>query len=171
MPAIIYRITSPNGLKHYIGSTKKYYLSNRKADHISKWKLNKGRRCASHDLFDEYGVDKCEFVEIEKVPEEQRFERERYWMEFYHSINYIRPYSTKEEKKHMKKEWFQNYKIEHSEEYKERNHNSYLKQKEKLSHVNVCECGVSYTEGHKKRHMNSQRHARVDQLPSVSSTS
>lgn len=160
MSIIVYRITSPGGLEHYVGTTGKKYLCLRKADHKSKWKLQTGRRCASYELFDKYGFDKCEFVEIEKVSEEQRFVRERYWIETYKGINYNRPTSTIEEQVQSKSEWFQMYKAERKEEYKERNRKSYLKQKEKRSKVIQCECGKTYTANHKNRHLSTVAHRK-----------
>jgi len=159
--SIIYRITTPDGLKHYVGSTGKKYLCMRKSDHKFKWKqwkLQIGRKCTSYELFDEYGFDTCEFVEIEKVEKEQQLVRERHWIETYKGINRIRPTITIEEQKQFKSDWFQMYKTERKEEYVARNHTSYLKQKEKMSTVVQCECGKTYTANHKNRHLATVAH-------------
>lgn len=157
----IYKISSPNNERIYVGSTGKKYVSNRKSDHHHKYKLykqGKGRRCASYLLFDEYGFENCKWEIIEEVSNECQLERERYWYEQLNAINYIRPTSTPEEQKQSKAEWFQKYKEEKKEEYKERNHKSYLKQKDKMSEVIQCNCGKTYTANHKKRHMQTKFH-------------
>jgi len=157
MSIIIYKIFSTNGPKVYVGSTKKLYLCLRKADHRSKYRLNKGN-CASYELFNEYGLDNCIFEEIERVDLSVRFDRERYWVEELKAINYNRPYSTDEEKKKQQHDNHQRRKIENPDKYKEQYTISNLKQKDKLSKVIVCDCGVSHTLIHKNRHLKSKFH-------------
>jgi len=71
---IIYSITSLKGIKCYIGSTVQT-LNNRKAQHKKK------QNCTSKLLFDEYGFDNCIFTILEECIIEQRFERERHYIE------------------------------------------------------------------------------------------
>jgi len=71
---IIYSITSLKGIKCYIGSTVQT-LNNRKAQHKKK------QNCTSKLLFDEYGFDNCIFTILEECTIEQRFERERHYIE------------------------------------------------------------------------------------------
>jgi len=164
MSAIIYKIWSEKGDKIYVGSTGKQYLCNRKADHLSKYRLKKGRRCSSYDLFDEYGVENCIFEEIERVPNEERYDKERYWLEELKAINTKkRPRWSSEEEKQYFADRFQRLKQD-EEWYKARNHRSYLLRKDKLSEPIQCECGKTYTIQHKKRHEMTKFHlSKVNQ--------
>lgn len=67
----IYKIESHLGDKIYIGSTAKFYLSQRFQQHKSaykQWKEGKGCNVTSFELFEEYGVDNCQIVLIEECP-------------------------------------------------------------------------------------------------------
>ena len=154
----IYKIWSIKGNKIYVGSTSKQYLSTRKADHLSKYRLQKGRRCASYELFDEYGIDACEFELIEECNQEERYNKERYWINQLKTINYIRPFSTEEEKKHQKKEWFKKDKELNPEKYKERDIIQRQKNKDYRCEKLLCDCGLLYTRIHFNRHINTKRH-------------
>jgi len=159
MSSIIYKIWSEKGDKIYVGSTGKQYLSNRKADHLSKYRLKTGNRCSSYDLFDEYGVENCIFEEIDRAStQEERFMKERQWIAELNAINIQRnPRQSKEEKKQYFAERFQKIKNE-PEKYKERNRKNYLARKEVRSQSVLCECGKTYTIQHKKRHMETAFH-------------
>jgi hypothetical protein len=157
----IYKISSVKGDKVYIGSTTKHYLCTRKADHLSKYRLKKGRRCASYDLFDEYGVEYCVFELLEEFTEDQhsRFEREKYWIEQHPtSVNCNRPIMTKDEEKKMKHDWYIADKKANPEKYNARKHADYEKCKDERKIQETCECGLVYTRGHKKRHEQTKRH-------------
>lgn len=91
MSAIVYKIWSHRGDRVYVGTTGKKYLSSRKADHVSKYRLKKGMRCSSYDLFDAYGVENCEFEEIDRArTERERYEKERKWINKLKAINTIK---------------------------------------------------------------------------------
>ena len=64
----IYKIESALGDKVYIGSTTKQYLSQRMDKHRSCYKNKDSQKgkCTSFKLFDEYGVDNCNILLIEK---------------------------------------------------------------------------------------------------------
>jgi hypothetical protein len=127
----------------------------RKADHLSKWRLKKGHPCASWLLFDEYGTD-CKWEVIEKVSEEDRYTKERFWVEQLNAINFIRPIATEEEHKKQKAEWFQRYKVERRDEYLKKCRVKYSETKS--STIEQCECGKTYTRSHRKRHFSSAYH-------------
>jgi len=160
MTSKIYIIQSTKGEKVYIGSTKKKYLCDRKSDHLSKYRLNKGRHCASYDLFNEYGVENCSFVLLEECPLDQRFIQERWWIENTpHVVNQNRPFITEEEHAKLKADSHQRIKATQTEEEK----------KERVAHnrewskanreiPTQCECGGITTLAHMKRHLATQSH-------------
>jgi hypothetical protein len=135
MSAIIYKIWSEKGDKIYVGSTGKKYLCMRKADHLFHYKNQKGKRCSSYDLFDEYGVENCIFEQIDEAKsEEERFEKETYWINELHTVNIQRKarWSEEDEKQYFA-DRFQRLKTEDPEWYKARNRRSYELQKDMLS--------------------------------------
>ena len=156
----IYKIHSDNGDKVYIGSTRKKYLSNRWADHCSKYRLGKGGHVASYDLFKEYGMENCKIQALEECDDNLRYERERYWIQtFPHCVNIVKNINlTKEEKRAYHTEWRKKWMVEKVDEYKQKSHESYLKQKPKMSAKAVCECGIEYTLSHEKRHRDTLQH-------------
>lgn len=168
----IYKIWSAKGNKVYIGSTSKFYLSNRKADHLSKYRLKTGRRCGSFDLFDEYGVEHCVFELLEEFTEDQhnRLEREKYWIEQHPTnVNVNRPVMTTDEEKKMKHDWYLADKKANPEKYKARQSIDYEKYKDERKIQDTCECGIVYTRGHKKRHEQTKRHKDLINLTDASS--
>jgi hypothetical protein len=159
----IYKIHSDNGDKVYIGSTRKKYLCARWSDHRSKYRTGKGRHCASYDLFNEYGMDNCKIQLLEECDEGLRYERERHWItETPNCINIVKNTNlTKEEKKAYHTEWRKKWMEEKVDEYKEKSHKSYLKQKPMMSVKVMCECGIEYTQAHYKRHIETIRHQNL----------
>lgn len=167
MTAKIYKICSMKGEKCYIGSTAKPYLSARKSDHLSKYRLGKGRHCASYELFEEYGVDDCEFVLLEECEEAQRYVRERWWMENTpQCVNLTRPIITEEEKKELKAESHQRIKASQTEEEKKKKAD-YRRQwnKENREVPIQCECGMMATIGHLTRHRTTVAHQKLMDNP------
>jgi group I intron endonuclease len=159
MTSTIYKICSTKGDKVYIGSTKKKYLCNRKADHLSKYRLHKGRHCASYDLFDEYGVDNCSFVLLEECPLEQQLIRERWWIENTpYVVNIMRPIISEEERVKNHADAHQRRKVNRSEEDKERLAGHCRKYGKKTVQ---CECGEFSTQGHLARHRSSETHKKL----------
>lgn len=75
MSAKIYKVSSPKGNKVYIGSTSRS-LKSRLVHHL---KFN--RTTTSRLLIDEYGSDSCCITLLEETTREQRYERERWWIE------------------------------------------------------------------------------------------
>jgi len=65
----IYKIESHLGNKIYVGSTAKFYLSQRLQQHKNDykcWKNGKRGKITSFELFDEYGPENCQIVLIEE---------------------------------------------------------------------------------------------------------
>lgn len=160
---IIYSITSLKGIKCYVGSTVQT-LNNRKAQHKKK------QNCTSKLLFDEYGFDNCIFTVLEECTIEQRFERERYYIENTPNIVNIKiPTRTVKEYINANKEYIREYQKNWNDINKDKNRNAkqlyYQNNKDKLleyqknrdSMIIKCDvCSKEITQGclsrHKKRH-------------------
>lgn len=157
----IYKIWSAAGEKVYIGSTRKLYLSNRWAGHRSKYRLQKGRPCASSILFDEYGMDNCSCEMLEKVCADSleglRL-KEQEWIEKHPTcVNKVKAGPmTSEAEKECKHKYYLS--VKDSEEYKEKAKEARLKHAPKRKEVIQCECGGTYTLGHRSRHFQSKAH-------------
>lgn len=80
MSATIYKIYSTSGDKVYVGSTTQS-LAERLRQH-----RNNENPGTSRILFEEYGVDNCMIESLEEVKEEERYSRERYWIEILENI-------------------------------------------------------------------------------------
>lgn len=94
MSGYVYKIWSENGDKVYFGSTvnpvSRWY------DH--RWEFtNKGRRCSSFVVFEEYGVESCKFTVVEECPSELVRQREKWWVDNHLCVNEVSPYQTEEE--------------------------------------------------------------------------
>jgi hypothetical protein len=124
----IYKITSPQIDKVYIGSTKKK-LGKRFAHH--KYSLN----CSSKSIL-EYDDVKIELIETVEI--DQRLIRERYWIEFYGDkcVNERIPSRTRKE-------------------YYEENID---KIKEHQKEIITCECGGKFTRTNLSQHRKSKKH-------------
>ena len=101
--AKIYKIESLLGNKIYIGSTTNDYLSNRMAKHRNRYKdykLEKGDKYYSFDIFDEYGIENCVITLIENYKcndiNELR-ERERFHIKSLDCVNKNIPTRTLKE--------------------------------------------------------------------------
>lgn len=75
----IYKISSPDSSKNYIGSTNDFL--HRKAIHKQYDKDYCKRPCISHKIFIEYGFENCLFEILEECEVETRSEREQYWID------------------------------------------------------------------------------------------
>lgn len=99
----IYCIEDINDLK-YIGSTKQK-LSKRFSAHKSRKKND--QYCSSSKL----DLDNCKIFELERCDEEDRKERERYWINNIHCVNELKlNFDLKEYCKHNK-EYHENKKL------------------------------------------------------------
>jgi len=117
-------ISSTKGSKCYVGSTISY--KKRQNTH----KNPKTNRTTSKQLFEEYGVDNCTFTVLEECTEEQRFERERHWMDnTANLVNFQRANVSRQERTDLTNEYNKIHKERHSElsrEYYYRNREKVL---------------------------------------------
>lgn len=164
MSAIIYKITSPDGSKVYVGSTTQS-VAQRKAKHKSDYacikKGTKAKRCRSYNLFEEFGFENCLFETIETLHEatkEQKLLRERHWIEAIGTLGQNRPVVNEEEKKELKAQYHRRLKAEKPEVFKQRAKAHYEATKEERKEVHQCECGGQWTGHHKNRHLLSRQH-------------
>lgn len=159
----------------YIGSTK-HSIEYRFKQHKSSF--NNGT-CYSYSkiIIEKYGFDCLEIVELEKCCENERYERERYWIEKIKCVNKnVAGRGSKESKKNWRTknpDWWKKYQnMEKYKEYKKNyNKRDYVKQKvgqsvkeyyqqnkEKISEKFNCECSGKYTYSQKTTHFKSKIH-------------
>ena len=138
----------------YIGSTTKYYLSDRLFNHrdtYEKYKIGYGcGRFSVYDLFDKYGADNCAIYLLENVKAQSK--NELYAREGFHIRNtkcvnkILAGGRSREEILERKRQ----YRIDNKEKIKE-----YIEmRKEKV----ICECGGNYTLNNKHHHMKTKKH-------------
>jgi hypothetical protein len=139
----IYLISSSQTNQVYIGSTKQT-LEQRFSHH--KWESkNRKNKCRSRVLINEFSD--CKIDLIEYTTKDLRLQRERFWVVYYgdRAVNRCLPGRSKKE--HNKE-----YKQQHAERIKE------------YSAVRInCECGSTYTRGHKSHHIRTKKHKERSQ--------
>jgi hypothetical protein len=128
--ATIYAISPKTGItcppnRLYVGSTARR-LGQRLAEHKKDYKrhcIGLGTRCSSFQLFEEYGIDNLQIVEIEKCDMAIRKERERYWIREMDSVNERRlDFNTQQ--------FMRNYYITNRDRLRRKARENYLKRKE-----------------------------------------
>ena len=138
----------------YIGSTTKYYLSDRLAKHretYEKYKVGYGcGRYAVYDIFDKYGSHNCQIYLVETVNAKSKDElhaREGFHIRNTKCLNKVNPsVQTREEILEKKRQ----YRIDNKDKIKE-----YVEmRKEKVN----CECGGMYTINNRTHHMKTKKH-------------
>ena len=137
----IYRVTCNNTGNQYIGSTTALRLSQRLAEHKSKFKRGEGTSCDTI-----IGGGNYKIFLIEDFPcqnKDQLRQRERYYQENLDCINKNKSITSTEEKS----EYNRRYTSLHRERYLELN---------KI--VKLCECGSEVQTGHYARHKESKKH-------------
>jgi hypothetical protein len=140
MEATIYKIQAED--ECYIGSTVRG-MHCRKLDHLSNFRRGINS-CTSFTLFTKYGVDKCNWIELEKVPLAERYIKEREHINnTVGTVNKIRPIILPEERQ-----------AEYVESYTQK----YIKYREKLLKLTDCSCGKQYSLIHKQRHLRTAYH-------------
>jgi len=170
----VYKIWSTQGDKIYVGSTTKQYLSQRMDKHRSDykhWKNGHYGHTTSFQLFDEYGLENC-FIELIEAKEfkskDELHKLEGKKIRELNCVNKIiagrthKEYRTDNRVKiseHMKTYYSQTkeQKLEYQKEYFENNKQKVL---ERQGQKCICECGISYTHGHKLRHLKSIKHCQ-----------
>ena len=141
MDCLIYKVyskTNPN--KVYIGSTS-YKLSNRLTCH----KTNTRTSCREI-----ISLGECQIEELEKCNSENRYERERYYIETLDCVNKIIPGKTKEEKR-----------LEGIERVKK----NYIKKRDKIlegrkTNKIKCACGSIFRKDGKPEHERTIKHKK-----------
>ena len=140
MEATIYKIQAEE--ECYIGSTVRG-MHCRKLDHLSNFRRGINS-CTSFTLFTKYGVDKCTWIELEKVPLAERYLKEREHINnTVGTVNKIRPIILPEERQ-----------AEYVASYTQK----YIKYREKLLKLMDCSCGKQYSLIHKQRHLRTAYH-------------
>jgi len=140
MEATIYKIQAEE--ECYIGSTVRG-MHCRKLDHLSNFRRGINS-CTSFTLFAKYGVDKCNWIELEKVPLAERYLKEREHINnTVGTVNKIRPIILPEERQ-----------AEYVASYTQK----YIKYREKLLKLMDCSCGKQYSVIHKQRHLRTAYH-------------
>jgi len=112
----IYCIEDINGLK-YIGSTKRT-LAHRLSQHKSFKSIKK---YSSREL----NLDDCRIYTLEECEEEQRKEREQYWINHTECVN-------KRNTIFDKKEYDKEYHLQNKDKRNKQNNNNYQKNKDKI---------------------------------------
>jgi len=156
----IYKITSSQTDKVYIGSTKQT-LNTRFSKH--KYRLD----CSSKSII---AFGDAEIELIEEVDEQNRLIRERHYIESYgeQCVNEIIPFRTKEETTE--------YNREHNREYYETNKeqmNEYNREysrvyrsthKEKINEKFICDvCNGKTTRSNISKHLKTKKHLKIVQ--------
>lgn len=146
----VYKIVCNITKEEYIGSCciplpkRKYYH----IDDHKKWKKgNKRRYMSVFKIIDRGNFD---IILIEDYPcqnKRQLLARERYWFDNIQNINQNKPICHEGEKQEVQKKYREEHKVE-LQEWKK---------------VEIqCECGVIYTQSHKQRHFECQRHKKYE---------
>lgn len=183
----VYKLTSEQTDKIYVGSTALKYLSQRLQKHKEMYaafsKDQKHIKFYSYKLF-ELGDVKIEL--IEKFPcdaKTQLVEREEYWRIQLSElcVNHNKAHIAVD-KKTYKHDWYvenqdrihakqKKERQEHPEINKTRCKNYYQKHKKEHKAYNgkiiKCECGMTYTQSHKNRHLESAKHKKLLSEPDV----
>ena len=84
--AKIYKITNTLNDKVYIGNTDRD-LANRFREHCKKSNITKFENRPMYSDMNKYGVDNFSIELIEEVNNTDRYEREKYWINYYDTFN------------------------------------------------------------------------------------
>jgi hypothetical protein len=180
MSGFIYKITCNDTNERYVGSTVQS-LNDRISNHRTHAKEYrngiKKEKPASIDIIERNNY-KAEILEAVNFGEDkdQLLWKEREWMEKLNPVNTKRPINTQEDRNRMIREYRKTEvgkqkKQELDKKYREGDKREELLEKkrewskqnrekinEKRGEVTICECGFTYTHGHKARHMKTQKH-------------
>ena len=159
----IYKIESINATEGdpdiYIGSTTKFYLSERmvlhRRDYIEYEKGNsKVGKITSFDIFDKFGVENCRIVLLDIFPCTSRDEltsRESYFIRNLKCVNKIIPNRTKEE-----------YRLEHRDHLLQKGRDYYVANidtiKIRKTTPTLCVCGCTVSKSNLPKHIKSKKH-------------
>jgi hypothetical protein len=128
-----------------------------------RWCSHKGRcnKTASQVLFDKYGIENCNLVELEVCPLEERRIKEQWWMD--HSVGAVnkhKAYISEEEKP--------SYKSSYNKKFAEDNKEA-IRIRKKLWHENYMKTRSPEEIAHKKEYLKEYgaKKAKTPAEPSV----
>jgi len=113
----------------YIGSTSKTVacrFRHHKCTH----------ECSSSQLFERYGADRLEIIELEECSDDDRYIRERWWIENNYCLNKKIPFRDEEERLETHRESARKYREANLEKVKESNRESARKWRERNPEMN-----------------------------------
>jgi hypothetical protein len=147
----IYKITSPNTDKIYIGSTTKS-LNRGLTHHMTDYKLYTNGTLKTHIA--SFDIIKCGNINIELIEElsgtkNELQKRGRHFIELNKDIAINKKIPTRTTVEYYN---------DHKEIAEKTNREYYNKNKENLNEKIKCECGGEYTRQHKARHQKSNKH-------------
>jgi len=144
----IYKIIDNTNGNCYIGSTTQT-LKQRLSNHKSK--CNYVEKCTSYKIINNGNYDIELIEDIGNVTKQERYAKERYYIENTECINKYIPSRSRKEYTEANKEKIKEYDKKYREDNKE-------KIKEWRYEKFTCECGKQYTRKDKLRHERSQKH-------------
>ena len=152
----IYKIVCNVSGLIYIGSTTKKTLAMRLSGHRSAYKayLDKLERAAYITSFQVLEKEDYSIILIENYPCNNKDElraRERFYIESINCVNKAIPGRGKLESRMVCH-------YNNKEKNNKQALDYYYKNKDKLNEILLCECGKSYTKGHKNRHEKTKFH-------------
>jgi hypothetical protein len=136
----------------YIGSTTKKYLCQRMDSHRSaykRWKEGKFHKYTSFDIFDKYGIEKCDIILLETIKCNSKDElqaQEKYFIKNFKCVNRNFPQRSDQEYRTDNKELID------------------FKRREKDKIKQQCDCGVFYSIRNKPKHLKSLKHIQYIEL-------
>ena len=86
MNCYIYKITNSVNGKSYIGQTQNT-IEERWKEHIKDSKKKMVQHRPLYSAINKYGIENFSIEQIEECPEEILFQREIYWIEYYHTYS------------------------------------------------------------------------------------
>lgn len=86
MNCYIYKITNSINGKSYIGKTT-HTIEERWKQHIRDSKRERCEKRPLYDAFNKYGIENFLVEQIEECSQENLSEREKYWIEYYHTYS------------------------------------------------------------------------------------
>jgi hypothetical protein len=178
----IYKIVcNITGLTYY-GSTCKPTLARRLAKHrgcYNRWLKEKTNLTTSYHILKNGNYD---IVLVELCPcnsKDELLRRERFHIENNECVNKVIPTQTYQEYRDKNIIEIRKRNIISSQTWRDKNYDFYLKSSRKTAQkyrennrelvnqkknvLTLCECGGKYTEGHKSRHMKTEKHLSYTQ--------
>ena len=162
--AYIYKIISLDDDKTYIGSTTKKPKERLKGHEKDYKRYQKGKfsYVTSFDILatGNYRVEKIKKVKVSCKKE--LHDHERYYIESTECVNKVIPSRTRKQYRQDNKEKIaeqkKQYRQDNKEKIAERQKQYRQDNKDKINQKHICQCGSSYTQSHKARHMRTKKH-------------